>query len=226
MKLRKTKQKNMLDELKRQYIDSGEMEHLLRGTDISVLNDFLDNWSVIKQFEKKFYADGYPRVVLCGINPSRLGAGKTGIPFIDFASLSKMMDDVNRDDAERPASFFFDVVQSFGVERFYQTFYVTNISWLGFTHNSRNVNYYQLPVTVQKIVYEIFQWEMQQVAPTTIISLGGAVKETVDVLFGESDIETDTLLPHPNYCAFPKNYERCKSEYIELLSTYALGIHG
>jgi hypothetical protein len=196
------------------------MNALLKGRDISILDDFLDNWDVVTQFNQQFYKDGFPKTVLCGINPGRLGAGKTGIPFIDFASLSQMVKSVNRDESERSAQFFFDVVQELGIEEFYRNFYVTNVSWVGYTHNHRNVNYDQLPDDAKKFVYDMFQWEMQQVAPSTIISLGGVVKNTVDELFAHSHIEINNYLPHPNYCAFPKNYEKCKAQYIELLSAY------
>lgn len=210
----------LLDELKRQYIDSGEMNQLLQGSDISMLSDFLDNWDVMKQFEQQFYADGYPKVVLCGINPGRLGAGKTGIPFIDFASLSKMIPGIDRNDSERSASFFFDVVQSIGVKTFYQHFYVTNVSWIGFQQNNRNVNYDQLPEAAKVFVYRMFRFEMDQVEPVTIISLGSVVHDTVRGCFDDIDIDVSQALSHPNYCSFPKHYERCKAQYIEVLSEY------
>ncbi len=211
---------SLLDELKRRYIDSGEMERLLRGSDISVLSDFLDNWPVIKQFEKRFYADGFPKVVLCGINPGRLGAGKTGIPFIDFAALSKMMPGIDRNDSERSASFFFDIVQSIGVEKFYRNFYVTNISWLGYQHHNKNVNYDQLPEAAKAFVYRMFRWEMEHVKPVKIISLGAVVHDTVRACFADTDIDVSQSLPHPNYCAFPKNYDRCKAQYLEVIADY------
>jgi len=210
------------DKLKHGYIESGKMEKLLKGSNISMLCDFLENWDVIQKFNRRYYGGGASKVVLCGINPGRLGAGKTGVPFIDFASLSAMLPGINRHDSERSADFFNDVIQSIGAETFYRHFYVTNISWLGYSHNNKNVNYYQLPDAAKKFVYDMFQWEIQQIGATTIISLSGEVKESVDALFGESDIETDLQLPHPNYCAFPKNYEHCKSRYVELLSAYVL----
>ena len=211
---------NLLNELKRRYIDSGEMERLLRGSDISVLSCFLDNWPVIKQFDKKFYADGYPKVVLCGMNPGRRGSGKTGIPFIDFASLSKIMPGIDRNDSERSASFFFDIMQSIGVEKFYRNFYVTNISWLGYQHHNKNVNYDQMPEAAKEFVYRMFRWEMEYVNPVKIISLGAVVHDTVRECFADTDTDVSQSLPHPNYCAFPKNYDRCKDQYIGVIAEY------
>jgi len=208
------------DKLKHGYIESGKMEKLLKGSDISMLCDFLENWDVIQQFNRRYYADGAPKVVLCGINPGRLGAGKTGVPFIDFASLSAMLPGINRHDSERSAGFFYDVVQSIGVQTFYQHFYVTNISWVGYSHNNKNVNYDQLPSTAKAWVYEMFRLEMETISPTTIIALGGVVSDTLHECFGDTDMDISQVLPHPNYCAFPKNYEECKSRYINLLSEY------
>jgi len=62
--------------------------------------------------------------------------------------------------------------------------------------------------------------EMDVVSPTTIISLGGAAKDTVDELFGDTSIETTHHLPHLNYCMFPSYYKRCKSQYIEMLAEH------
>ena len=208
------------DILKNKYIDSGEIESLLKNSNIQVLRGFLDNWNAIRKFNNQFYGNKHPKTVLCGINPGKLGAGKTGIPFVDFTSLSKMIEGVDRDDTERSAQFFYDIVQELGVCEFYRSFYVTNVSWVGYVRNEKNVNYYDLPVAAKAFVYEMFKLEMDFVFPVTIVSLAASVKETVEHIFGQSEIDTTKKLPHPNYCAFPKNYEECKTQYIELLSPY------
>jgi hypothetical protein len=208
------------EDLRNKYIDSGQIDILLKNTEITILNEFLDNWESIKAFNNEFYGENLPKTVLCGINPGKNGAGKTGLPFIDFTSLSKLLNNVNRQDTERSAQFFYDVVQELGVDDFYKTFYVTNISWVGYIKGNKNLNYYDLPLLAKKFVYEMFMHEMNIVSPTTIISLSGAVKGTVDELFNDSSVETNLQLPHPNYCAFPRNYKSCKAQYIDLLSQY------
>ncbi len=210
------------EELKNKYIDSGKIELLLKDSGISVLNEFLENWEAIEIFNKKFYGGNPPKTVLCGINPGKNGAGKTGVPFIDFTSLSKIMDGVDRNDTERSAQFFYDVVKEIGVSNFYNSFYVTNISWVGYIKDNKNLNYYDLPLTAKQFVYDMFKCEMELLSPDTIISLSGAVKETIAELFINDDINIDAQLPHPNYCAFPKNYEGCKTEYIDLLSQHIM----
>ncbi len=208
----------MYDRLRQNYIESGKMDHLLRGSGISILRDFLDNWDTIQRFNRHYYKDGAPKVVLCGINPGRLGAGKTGIPLIDFASLSTMLPDIQRQDSERSAGFFHEVIQSIGTERFYRHFYVTNISWVGYQSQQRNVNYDQLPSSAQDFVYQMFLSEMELVSPTTIIALGGVVRETLHTCLKGSGVDLSRVLPHPNYCAFPKNRDDCKTQYIDLLT--------
>ena len=208
------------EDLKNKYIDCGKIDVLLKNTEIKVLNEFLSNWASITKFNNDFYGEKLPKTVLCGINPGKNGAGKTGLPFLDFTSLSKLMNNVNRQDTERSAQFFYDIVQELGAKDFYKTFYVTNISWIGYIKGNKNLNYYDLPLTVKKFVYDMFIYEMDMVSPTTIISLSGAVKDTVKELFDDSSVETNLQLPHPNYCAFPKNYKSCKAKYINLLSQF------
>jgi len=42
-----------------------------------------------------------------------------------------------------------------------------NFLWVGYSHNNKNVNYYQLLDTAKQFVHAMFQWEMQQVKLTT-----------------------------------------------------------
>ena len=206
----------LIEKLKEKYLSSA----IFDKEDILLLDSFLDNWENVEQFNEKYYADGYPKTVLCGINPGKNGAGKTGVPFLDFNSLSKLMDGVEHTDTERSAQFFYDVVQEFGAEKFYRSFYVTNISWIGYIKDNKNVNYYQLSDPVKKFIYDAFKYEMSVVAPKTIISLSQEVNKTVNDIFQDSNIDTGISLPHPNYCAFPKNYEKCKKQYMEMLAPY------
>ncbi|NLA50491.1 MAG: DUF4918 family protein, partial [Bacteroidales bacterium] len=60
-----------------------------RGTlpaGISIMNPFRNNPDVINTvtlFYRKYYSDNNKRHMIIGINPGRLGAGATGIPFTD-----------------------------------------------------------------------------------------------------------------------------------------------
>lgn len=55
-----------------------------------VINPFIDDqttMAVMEQFYMKFYNDRQARKFLIGINPSRHGAGITGVPFTDTKRL-------------------------------------------------------------------------------------------------------------------------------------------
>ncbi len=127
---------------------------------------------------------------------------------------------IDNNDKERSAQFFYKIIEHFGEEKFFKSFYVTNISWLGFVKNGKNINYYQLPQEVKELIFKIYQEEIAKVNPTTIISLSGEVQKTNKGLFTTNNIDVSASLPHPNYCAFPKNIERTKEQYISVLSQY------
>jgi hypothetical protein len=61
-------------------------------------------------------------IVICGINSVKRSAGKAGIPFIEFCSLAETFPDINRYDSERSAQFFYVIVESFIVNKFYSAF--------------------------------------------------------------------------------------------------------
>lgn len=206
-----------------QTIEAIKLSQLLDGEDISVLREFESSKSVADEFTLRYCSKRKPTVVLCGINPGRLGAGKTGVPFLDFCSLSKLLPNVNRDESERSASFFYEVVEYFGAKAFYETFHVTNISSVGFERRGKNLNYYDLPDKALKYVLKEFKREMELVNPVAVISLASSVHNTVNSVLSDYAMNTSSSLPHPNYCAFPKQKDRCKKEYIELLSQYLSG---
>lgn len=58
-----------------------------------VINPYLDNpetLDVMQQFYQKFYNDSNSRKFIIGINPSRHGAGVTGVPFTDTKRLESI----------------------------------------------------------------------------------------------------------------------------------------
>ena len=203
-----------------QLSEAKDLARLLDECEISVLREFEGSMHISKCFFEKYCSNGSPSVVLCGINPGRLGAGKTGVPFLDFASLSRMLSNIERRDTERSAKFFYEVIKHFGAKKFYSTFHVTNISSVGFELAGKNVNYDKLPERAMKYIHDAFKKEIEAVQPIAIISLSSLVHATVKELSLESTIDISTCLPHPNYCAFPKQHDRCKERYVEVLSKY------
>lgn len=208
----------LLQELRRGYIDSGEIAAHLQPNGIAILSDFLSNWGNIERFYSTYYGPQFPPTVLCGLNPGRHGAGKTGVPFLDFISLSKLLSGVNRSDTERSAQFFFKIVSHFGAKAFFRSFYVTNVSWVGFIKAGKNVNYDDdLPSQAIDFIHRMLTSEMEVVRPKRIISLSKSVHRTITDLFGGT-VDTRVCLPHPNWCAFPNKEVASKSAYLNALT--------
>lgn len=208
-----------LRNLRKHYLESGKLHALVEPHGFTVLADFLENWSSVEEFYARYYLQGFPKTVLCGLNPGRRGAGKTGIPFVDFASLSQLMDGIDRRDDERSATFFHGIVSHMNPTVFYQSFFVTNVSWVGFVKDGKNANYDVLPPKAQAFIYDRFREEMELVGPDRIISISKPAHSTIKSLFGR-EIDTSICLPHPNWCAFPKKRKAAEEKYISTLSQF------
>jgi len=102
---------------------------------------------------------------------------------------------------------------------FYRSFYVGNVSWVGFSKEKKNINFDALPIPARDAVISLFRYEMSRIKPTAVISIGGVVQETIKRIF-DASVNTDLVLPHPNYCGFPKNKEKCMQQYIEVLEPF------
>jgi hypothetical protein len=104
-------------------------------------------WDTMEKFYKKYYDDHNARTFLIGINPGRLGAGTTGIPFTDPIRLKNSCG-IDNDFDQKPelsSKFIYHIIDVFGgVKRFYNTYYFTSVSPLGFTRSGKNLNYYDL----------------------------------------------------------------------------------
>ena len=191
---------NLLQQNLDRYLDDRAFLTLLGEHGICIPSDFLDNEEGIAAFSRKYYSHSVPRIMICGINPGRLGAGKTGIPFLDYVSLSQLISGVQRQDSEKSAGFFFKVLKSVGAESFYKTFYVTNFSSVGYLSNAANFNYYNLPQSALETVERNFLEEVKIVEPTHVISLGKEVHRSMLKLLPDS-IDCSLCLPHPSWIA-------------------------
>lgn len=117
---------------------------------IRIMNPFKENKDILpisSTFYKKYYDDNSKRHLILGINPGRLGAGLTGIPFTDPKRLvSKCNIPYTGESAHEPSSVFvYEVIDAFGgAEAFYKRFYIHSICPLGFTSikaDGKEVNY-------------------------------------------------------------------------------------
>jgi hypothetical protein len=114
-----------------------------------VMNPFsdVDTFPITKSFYYKYYNDELPRTMILGINPGRFGGGVTGIPFTDPIKLEKECGIVNElpKKTELSADFIYRMINVYGGPiSFYNRFYFSAVSPLGFTKNGKNANYYDM----------------------------------------------------------------------------------
>ncbi|NVK26713.1 MAG: DUF4918 family protein [Flavobacteriia bacterium] len=123
---------------------------------IDVLNPYKvmsdSTYAALQEFYERYYSDDRPRKLLMGINPGRLGAGLTGIPFTDTPALESIgiqMPEVNT--TETSADFVWRVVEAYGgPETFFADWFIGGVSPLGFIQKNEkgnwvNFNYYDSP---------------------------------------------------------------------------------
>ena len=114
---------------------------------VEVMNPFQnqDIRCISELFYQKYYADNKLRKLILGINPGRLGAGLTGIPFTDPPKLEQQCQIPNslNKATEPSAGFIYDMIAAFGgVQAFYSNYFINSVSPLGFVKDGKNYNYY------------------------------------------------------------------------------------
>ncbi len=137
------------------FNSSLSLDNSLLPEGVKAMNPFRGENSVLinklaSEFYRKYYGDENPRKLILGINPGRLGAGATGIPFTDTKRLSGDCNiAVNEIRTHEPSSVFvYEMINAFGgPDLFYKSFYISSISPLGFVKinekgNPLNFNYY------------------------------------------------------------------------------------
>lgn len=120
--------------------------------DFQVLNPFFDKpetMIVMQEFYRKFYNDNNRRKFIIGINPSRHGAGVTGVPFTDTKRLKSEcgIEMKSAHTHEISSVFMYDMIESFGgAEKFYNEFYINSPFPLAIVRQTKNgflnANYY------------------------------------------------------------------------------------
>ena len=106
------------------------------------------------RFYNKFYSDNNERYLLLGINPGRFGGGVTGIPFTDPIRLYNECGIENDfiKKQELSSVFMYNMMNTFGGPKaFYQQFYISSISPIGFVKNGKNLNYYDDKLLMKSI---------------------------------------------------------------------------
>ncbi|MEO8110982.1 MAG: uracil-DNA glycosylase family protein [Ginsengibacter sp.] len=192
--------------------------------EVEVMNPFKnkDTYNICKKFYHKYYNDNNPRHLILGINPGRFGGGITGIPFTDPLRLLSVCGIENNFQKKQELSsvFVYDMIASFGgAESFYNKFYISSISPLGFTKNNKNLNYYDdrdLEQSLKEFIIENINLQLSfGISRDIVFCLGeGKNFKYLSKLNSEMQFfEKVVPLPHPR---FIMQYRlKKKDEYIE-----------
>ena len=133
-----------------EYMEALDYTNLKLPNHVGLMNPFAVSENIRKinkSFYQKYYADHHERRAIIGINPGRLGAGATGIPFTDTKRLKQFCDiDPGEVSTHEPSSvFIYDMINAHSnPKEFYQHFYITSAFPLGFTtisNNGKEINY-------------------------------------------------------------------------------------
>jgi hypothetical protein len=140
--------------------------------DISLLNpikESKDIQKIVATFYKQYFGDSNMRHLILGINPGRLGAGATGIPFTDTKRLKEFCGiDAGHIHTHEPSSvFIYDMINAYGgAKEFYNHFYINSVCPLGFTidkKGSKEVNYnYYDSKELQNAVEPFIIWNIHK----------------------------------------------------------------
>lgn len=211
--------KNLKDYLEFYEILNTKYGEELKDSGIGILSAFKENQQNIIEFHKKYVENNSPKIVICGINPGRYGAGLTGIPFVDFNSLQKLLPGITKENSERSSRFFFSIIEEFGAIKFYQNFHVTNLSGLGFYNIKlgKNVNYDILPQHIAIFILEKFVEEMNLVKPEIIVPLGKIVNFELTLNLVKNDRINAKIGKRLNH---PASIRANREEYLTTLHQY------
>lgn len=193
-----------------------------------VLNPYLDNPEtlvVMEEFYKKFYHDHQRRKFIIGINPSRHGAGVTGVPFTDTKRLESVCG-IRMHSArthEVSSVFLYDMIEAYGgAQKFYSEFYINSPFPLAIVRKSKtdwlNANYYDdqhLFESVEEYMIETMKKHFALgLEASKVFCLGKKNAEFLKKLNQKAKL-FDELIPleHPRYIQQYKSKE--KQSYID-----------
>ena len=191
--------------------------------DFLVLNPYLDNpetMDVMQKFYQKYYDDYSQRKFIIGINPSRHGAGVTGVPFTDTKRLESICG-IKMESAhthEISSIFIYDMIAAYGgANLFYKDFYINSPFPLAITRKSKrswiNANYYDdkaLFNDVKSFMIESLQKHIDLgLDDSEVFVLGKKNAEFISKLNSEAKLfDKMTVLEHPRYIQQYKSKEK------------------
>ncbi|RKE71889.1 SMUG2 DNA glycosylase family protein [Chryseobacterium sp. AG363] len=179
-----------------------------------VLNPYLENpetLMVMQKFYHKYYNDSSRRKFIIGINPSRHGAGVTGVPFTDTKRLESVCG-IKMESAhthEISSVFMYDMMDSYGgADLFYKDIYINSPFPLAIVRKTKNgwlnANYYddkKLFEAVKDFMIESLNNHISLNLDTSeVFVLGKKNADFISKLNKEAKLfDTMTVLEHPRY---------------------------
>lgn len=202
---------------------------------IGVMNPFQQETirEIVTAFYSKFYRDQNSRHLILGINPGRLGAGATGIPFTDTKRLESDCGITYSGYAtHEPSSVFvYEMIKAYGgPKKFYGNFYISSVSPLGFVLRNENkeinYNYYDSTSLTKAVTpFAVACLEKQldfNIRRDVVFVLGtGKNAKFVEQLNEKHRFfQKVVALEHPRYIMQykSKNLENYITKYLETLS--------
>lgn len=188
-----------------------------------LLNPFFDNpetLTVMTKFYQKFYNDHNQRRFIIGINPSRHGAGVTGVPFTDTKRLEAVcgIEMKSAHTHEISSVFLYDVIGNFGgPERFYSEFYINSPFPLAIIRKTSrgglNANYYDDKVLFQTVKPFMVQSLKDHISlgldTSEVFILGKKNAAFIEKINREEKFfDKMTVLEHPRYIQQYKTKEK------------------
>ena len=179
-----------------------------------VLNPYLDNpetMEVMQKFYQKYYNDSNKRKFIIGINPSRHGAGVTGVPFTDTKRLESVCRITMKSAHTHEISsvFMYDMISKYGgAEEFYKDFYINSPFPLAIVRKAKtgwlNANYYddkKLFEDVKDFMIDSLQKHISLNLDTSeVFILGKKNADFISKLNKEAKLfDRMTVLEHPRY---------------------------
>lgn len=162
---------------------------------------------VMCDFYRTFFNDNHKRVFVLGINPGRFGSGVTGVPFTDPVALEEVCGIMNGFEKKRELSsrFVYAFIEAFGgAKKFYDDFFVSAVSPVGFVRNGKNYNYYddaRLYTMARPFIVDTLKEQVSFGAHRTVILLGAGKNASCFNELNATYHLFDTVLTveHPRY---------------------------
>jgi len=188
-----------------------------------VLNPYLDNsetMTVMQKFYHQYYNDSAKRKFIVGINPSRHGAGVTGVPFTDTKRLESICGIKMKSAHTHEVSsvFMYDMIEEYGgADLFYKDIYINSPFPLAIVRKTKNgwlnANYYddkKLFESVKDFMIESLKKHISlNLCTSEVFVLGKKNADFISKLNTEAKLfDTMTVLEHPRYIQQYKSKEK------------------